>query len=352
MEVQPITLLSQEKNFLDCNLSFNSKNFKCGFSDINNEKIKINIISNDNAEKFEIILCFDDFKKLNRYFKMFDTLKELENDLIRLNNSNKIEIANISEKNLKICINALTLDNNKVIIELNKIELNDKDKINKLLKENEDIKKELKNKDIKISNLENEIKILKNEFINFKNTIEKKFNNNNSFKNINFSSDIFFNEEEKKLVLNQISNNINSIKLLFSSKLYGEDVNKLKEAYLYKPNLIFAIMTKKGRRFGAYSSEIFIDNTFEKKDPKAFLFSLDHKKIMKSKNTDHSIWKQSVDSIDFGDGSDIRIFYDFYSKQNYTRQRSGYDYSYCQDYILNGEFNFSINILEIFQISL
>ena len=199
--------------------------------------------------------------------------------------------------------------------------------------------------------MQNEIQNLKNEFLNLKNKIEENYKKNDSNITNNFKSDIFMNEIEKNLVLNQISDKISSIKLLFSSKLYGTDVTKLKEAYLYRPNLIFTIMTKKGRRFGAYSSEIFIDETFQKKDTKAFLFSLDHKKIIKSKSTDLDIWKQSLDSIDFGGGSNIRIFYDFSSNKNYTNQSEYYyDYTNCQSFVLNGEQNFSVHLLEIFQI--
>ena len=141
METQTITIGNQDRNFLECNLSYKSIIYKCIFYEINNEKIKIYIISNDGIDKFEIIFNFEDFKKLNKYFKMFDSLKEFENDLIGLNNSNKIEIINISEKTLQLCITVLTLDNNQVIIELNKIELNDKEKINMLIRENEEIKK-------------------------------------------------------------------------------------------------------------------------------------------------------------------------------------------------------------------
>ena len=55
----------------------------------------------------------------------------------------------------------------------------------------------------------------------------------------NFSSNVFFNIEEKKLVLNEISKYITSVKLLFSSKMYGDDVNKLIRAYINKRNLLF-----------------------------------------------------------------------------------------------------------------
>ena len=41
-------------------------------------------------------------------------------------------------------------------------------------------------------------------------------------------------------------------------------------------------------------------------------------KICKSGNTEHDIWKQAMDSIDFGSGDDLRIFYEFFSNKNYT----------------------------------
>ena len=355
MEISPQTLTNtQEKNFLDFELSYNSKIYKGILSDVNNTKIKINILSFDNFAKYESLLSLEDFKGLNKYFKMFDTLEELEKDLVGLYNSNKIQIDSLSENNLKICFNVLTLENNRVIIVLDKAELSDKDKINKLLKENEEIKSKLRMKDSKINQLENEIKNLKNDiknlkndFINFKSNIEEKLKYKN-LKSNDLDSDIFFNEEEKKLVLNQISNKINYIEKLFSSKIFGEDVNKLKEAYLNKPNLIFAIKTKKGKRFGAYSNRIFEDSLFQKTDEKAFLFSLNHKKIFKSTSSSNDIWKQSKDSIDFGGGSQIRIFYDFYSNKNYTHTGTNYG---CQTFILNGEEHFSIYIFEIFQVS-
>ena len=350
-----ITQGSSERNFLSFNLSYNTISYNFSFYDINNEKIRINTISNDS--KYENELNFIKFKELNKYFKMFDSLKELEDDLIGLNKSGKIEILNVSEKKIDICINVLKLDNNKFIIELYKVELNDKDKINKLIKENEEIKKELKLKDTKIISLEKEIQDLKNNFLNFKNNVEERLKNVKDSESpigtnlLSFNSDIFLNQEENNLVLKQISSNIKSVKLLFSSKIDGNNINKLKDAYLNKPNLIFAVKTKKGRRFGGYSCETFLDTKFNKNDINAFLFSLDHMKVIKPKNTNYDIWNDNCDSIQFGGGTDLRIFYDFYSNNNYTYQPYGsYDYQNCPDYILNGEYNFYVVNLEIYQI--
>ena len=347
-----------EHNFLNFNLFFNAINYNCNFIDINTEKIKITISSSDDFNKYEKILSFKDFRNLNKYFKMFDTLKELENDLEGLNNSQKIQISNVLDSNLNLCINVLTLDNNKVIINLNKCELSEKDKINKILKENEEIKKELSIKSAKIDSLEKEIQFLKSEILNIHKTINEKFKQNENYncndtnKLTDFKSDIFLNENEKNFVLNNISKHIKSIKLQFSSKINSNNIDTLKKAYLNKPNLIFCIKTKKGRRFGAYSSETFLDNYFEKSDINAFLFSLDNKKIIKSQNSQYDIWNSDNNSIQFGGGTDLRIFYDFSSNKNYTSQGNSTDYNYegCQDYVLNGEEKFSTEIFEIFQI--
>lgn len=375
---RPVMLneVKNEKNFLNINLSYNLQNYKCNFLDIDNVAIKINIISPDNKESYETELNFNDFKLLNKYFKMFDTLKELEDDLLRLNNSNRFKILNINEFNLSLCINVLTLDDNKAIIRLNKRELNDKEKINRLIKENEEIKKELNLKDLKINELEKKIEFLSNEFYNFKKYIKYNIENNIEIKkekpiekniieqeipkymdikinnsNLDFNSNVIKERYEKEMILNQISKNIKSIKLLFTSEISGTDTFELKNAYLNKSNLIFAIKTTKGKRFGAYCYEVFENRLFNKCDRYAFLYSLDNMKIMKSKKSQFDIWKQSDDSIDFGSGTDLRIFYDFYTNKNYAYNGvNSYDYKNCCEYALNGEKFFSVNILEIFQV--
>ena len=150
-----------ETTFLEFNLAFNKYNFKCSFCDINNENIKIIFLSDKN--KFETELSFNEFKLLNRYFKMSETIKELENDLIELNRANKFEISELSENKLNFCIYVLTLNNNKVIIPLKKVELDDKEKISLIIKENKEIKKE--NEEIKRKLNELNIKSIEQEKI-------------------------------------------------------------------------------------------------------------------------------------------------------------------------------------------
>ena len=142
--------------------------------------------------------------------------------------------------------------------------------------------------------------------------------------------------------------------MIFNSENDGTDINKLKNAYLNKNNLLFFIKTKKGRRFGGFSHETFLEKKFNKSDSKSFLFSLDNMKIFKSTNSTNIIWNKDCDSIQFGGSTDLRIFYNFSSNQNYTVERKGrhadYNFDNEPNNILNGEKYFSVDIFEIFQI--
>ena len=345
-----------EKIFLDFNLINNNVNYKCSFYNINNEKIRISSISNNN--EYNIELTLRDFQTLNKYFKMFDSLQELENNLIGLKNKQKITISRVDKEYLYIEINVLTLENSRVLFQLSRTELTDKEKINLILKENEEINKELKLKDYRINELEKEIIELKNMFLDFKNRVEDKLNmnaitiSNTSSYNLELNSNIFLNKKEKDFILNHISNNIKGIDLVFNSQTDSNNVKVLKKAYLNKNHLLFVIKTKKGRRFGAFASQKFLENAFNISDSKAFLFSLDNLAIYKSKNSEYTIWNEDSDSIQFGAGTDLRINYNFSSNKNYiSKTFASYDYQNCKGfYILNGERNFSVDIFEIFQI--
>lgn len=68
----------------------------------NEEIIKFILMSKDinTYEKYKNELNLNYFKKLNKYFKMFDNINELENDLIAINKENNIEIANVSKNEI------------------------------------------------------------------------------------------------------------------------------------------------------------------------------------------------------------------------------------------------------------
>jgi hypothetical protein len=269
--------------------------------------------------------------------------------------------------------------NNIVTIKLKKDEIKEKDKINILFEKFEELKQNNEIKDKKINELENKISIIlkeideKNKRIesleNDINEIKKNFDKlkqeinqiiskakpkvtNPIFDNILINSNILQDEEDIKLLLNNISNTPKDLKLLYNSKVDGENEEKLINTYTEKNDLIILVKTDKSKRFGGYAHESFEKNNFKKSDINAFLFNLDKKKIYKSKGKEFSIWRgyNTSNSINFGTGTDLKIFHKFLSEQNNTFQ-DNHDYNYKNEYYaLNGEENFCISFLEIYQV--
>ena len=295
-------------------------------------------------KKYTTKLKFEDLKSQNKYFKMFDNFEEAKNEFLELIKRNNFKIMNIDDDELILCIDLKTMTNNLMNVSLNKVIITEKEmidfyiselkekgkKIDELNSEINIIKNDIKVKDEKIANLESNINDLKNNFKTFEKKlsdftelkkkipeIEKNLNKfiesiNKPFMKIIDNSSIFQKTEEIQLLSNSISpdNNL-TFKLIYSSKLHGENSEKLKSAYIGVNDILVVIKTKKNRRFGGYAHESFEDKEFKKRDIKAFLFNLDKMKIYKSNGTRHTIWNFNLDSIDFGYGTDLRVFHNF-----------------------------------------
>ena len=394
----PYPIAEKEILLLNTNLEFNNFIYNFSLLGIDNHKIKLLVkeLENDNenkilliTKKYETKLDFEDLKSSYKFFKMFDNYEEEKIDFVELIKRNSVKIINIDEDELVLCIDLKTMTNNLMNVSLKKVlmsskemidfyisELKDKGKvIDKLNTEIKLIKDDIKLKDEKIVNLETNINDLKNRI----DTLEKKISDYsevkekipNIEKNLNkfiesmnkpntkllSNSSIIQKSEEIQLLANSISPDGDvSFKLVYSSKLYGENSQKLKAAYIGVKDILVVVKTKKNRRFGGYAHESFEDTEFQKKDSRAFLFNLDKMKIYKSKGTSHTIWNFNLDSIDFGYGTDLRIFHNFLSNENYTNQNhsndsSDHDFEYDEEtFALNGEKYFEILYLEIYKI--
>ena len=249
----------------------------------------------------------------------------------------------------------MTRHNNFINIILKKVDLNDKDKINFVFEEIKNLKNLDKIKDKKINELEKKIVDLekvnsefKKELDELKNKIEKINKKDIILSKIN--SKIFQNDFEIEFILSNIKNNPKTLELLYSSEIDGENEKKFQDCYTNKNNILISIKTIKNKRFGGYSHESFLKEYFKKKDINAFLFNLDKKKIYKSKDNEYSIWRSSAspDSMNFGDGADLKIYNKFFSKEGKTYQ---VDYEYNEEeFALNGEEYFKVSILELYQI--
>ena len=196
-----------------------------------------------------------------------------------------------------------------------------------------------------LTELREKLKKLENKVNKLENTNDRNLINN---------SKILEKAEELNLLYNAISkDNKLSFKLLYNSDIEGENETKLKSAYLNKNDIIIFIKTDKGNRFGGYAHEAFKERLdFAISDIKAFLFSLDKLKIYNSKGGDNTIWNNEDNSIDFGSGTDLRIYHKFYHYNNYA-SNGNFDYNYHnsnENYSLNGEKYFKVKYLEIYKV--
>ena len=337
-----------ESLIIKFNLEYDKNKYIFSFFDLGNDLLKIiaekHIDENSDMilpDKYGIIIHFEELKNLNRYFKMFDTFEQVKTNIIELCKANTIKIIEIKENELSFNLDLKTVNNNILMITLKKIK--------------DDIKEEMAYLMKFCQKQQKEIKELKNIIINLTKRIEKleeKSKKNDS--DIKFNSNIIKKNEELMLLFRTISPfpKSLSLELLYDSAIEGENKEKFKSAYLGKNDIIIFIKTKKNKRFGGYAHEIFPEIIGSKKtDLKAFLFNLDKMKIYKSKGGQFSIWNYCGDSMDFGIGTDLRIFHKFLTEKNYTNQilYKG-DYDYDEDYALNGEYDFQVKYLELYKI--
>lgn len=336
-------------NFLNFDLKFNDKIYSFSFYDIGNDSLQIlakeNINNNDIAplNKYSIILQFKELQILHIYFNMFKTFEQVKNIIIALYNANSIKIIEIKENELSINFDLKIPGNESMIINLNKMKNDINEDMSYIFKcynqqkeEIKELKNTIKDMNTTISNLIKRIEVLENQS-------EKTFKSN-----------IIKNNQELMLLytnISPLSNNI-SLQLLYSSEKDGENSDKFKNSYLNKNDIIILIQTKKDKRFGGYAHEKFQNGEkFEMKDSKAFLFNLDKMKIYQSKGGASAIWNYDGKSMDFGSGTDLRIYHNFLHEKNYTMP-SFNDYNYDEKYALNGEKFFEIKYLELFKVNI
>jgi len=381
----PITNELNESNLFKFELQYKSDNIDFSLIDINNSKIKLTAISQIKKgifKNYSIELTLDYLKKQNKYFKMFDNYQEFRNNFIDICKAKNIKVISIENGELVIAIDLLIICENLLYLSLKENELSQKEQIDFLIKDSNDKDKKIselndliqimeKNYNNKISSLEKSINSLirriellekernmKNKsvdkIINEKRIIKKKSIKEADNKNLEiFGSKILLNKEEFEFLSKAISDKKVTLELLYSSLIKGENKDELIKAYIGKNDLLFLIKTSTDKRFGGYSHESFELDKFHKVDEKAFLFNIDNLEIYKSKGTEFSINKKNntTDSINFGGGTDLRIFHNFFSEKNYTSPKENRYFDYKKKkFALNGEKYFEISVFELYRV--
>lgn len=320
-------------------------------------------------------------------------IKNIENNLLKINNLHQFKeylIKNIKNENYK-----LVKRNNFLFLFVNYNFLSFKKDFSVLMLKEEDSKNEMKtfhkmfhiNKDsIEKETLDNKIneKLNLDYFLNHKRKllIEKK--NDNEVKipikkesfllnksiddffgrvlsksqsefdknNLVRESSIIYNEEEASLINNEIEcppKKFKLFKLIFRASEDGDSATTFHSICDKISNIIVLIETKQGKRFGGYTSVKFGGTAHLKKDNKAFLFSLDHKKIFKINSDKYAIYCYPNSGPCFSYGS-LHIPNNFFlSPGKAGAINSAYNFSF--NFELNdGKENFIVNELEIFRV--
>ena len=191
--LKPIETIEKEKNITDFSLKYNKIDYQCSLYNVNDSSLKFILRPSDNfLITYQKEFDFSQFQELNRNFRIYENLKEIQNDLISYIKQNQLTIDKQDKNSITLKLSLVAKKENLVMFNLFKKDLPDKEKfkiiydvIKKKDKEIEELRnilnniegknietKEPRNKSINIGEKNKEIEELRNKI----NNIEKKKN--------------------------------------------------------------------------------------------------------------------------------------------------------------------------------
>ena len=332
---------------------------------------------NNNLFSYQKAFSLVELMKLSKTFRFCDNTNEALNLISKIfESNNKCFLSKDDEDlNLHLKINLPSGDEQEIKLKLEKIESMENatkeellERIKLLEEENKELKQEI-NILIKENNKKDDI--IKSLSMNQKtNNLTK--NNNEATKEMN-------NEEEADLVENIINTDIISsqeeIQFIENrlKQIYYFQNKKIKYQLIYKgtkngdkslnfhtkvdgiKNTLTLVKTKKGIRFGGFTSEIWNQiGGYGKCDPFAFCFSLELKKIYNSQKNQLAIFCSDGYGPYFkGTNTIFGIYNNFFSEGgwcDYTTFAYSFGKFEKNFEITNGEQKFEVDDVEVFKI--
>lgn len=296
---------------------------------------------------YQSSFTINDFIKINKIFKIYDDIDEINSFINENIQNNKILIEKgTNDNNIKIILSVFNLKGIEEKFEI---------MIEKKESNSTEVKKELishiNNLIIENNNLKEELSKAKDELNRLKNIISHKIDS------------LIINDENEQIFIEKRLRQIKLFsekkfisRLLFRASINGDTANAFHSLCDYKNNLLFLIKTKKNFRFGGFITNFIAPKYHGKcvRDDNAFCFSLNLKKIYNIKNND-AIYINNEEIITFL--MDIfKICNNFFSKESIcTDAREGKKYIYYNNqnskYEINGgEKTFLVQELEVFEI--
>ena len=307
-------------------------------SNLNNNTLVIKIIENDSipSRSYTENFTLEKLKKINRYFKLFETIEELLPELNNLFEDNKI---------------TFTLNSNSVELDLS-LPLKVIEKGILIIPETEkDSKQVISDLCTIVNELRKKVKKLENQLSNSK-ISEEKLKENLS------SNQIILNEEEEKMVFNWILSKVEPEKktikktLLYKLTKDGDSASTFHSKCNYQGNTLSLIRNTKGYRFGGFTTQNMSSCGSYINDKNAFIFSLDYKECYFNYDGVNAIYDNSGYGPTFGSGNDFYIANQ--CSQNYS---SHCNFPYCYGggdvrarILTGGYYNFKVQEIEVFKI--
>ena len=339
----------------------------------NKEKIQINMEIRDEKiiikikygiDIYNCINSLNELKEKDNYFKSFEKIEEVFNQIYKCINDNNYSIQ--KEVNNLVLIIDLLQNGNKHIISfiLDKNEITNEDKIkslylliNKYIKENNELKEDIYLLKKKIDELNYKFDLMERPFFNYfsKNIESQERKTAIEFDNITQKSNILSNNDVLLLKSWLPFENINNLKckLLYSANIDGDNVKTYHSLTKYKKDTLTIIFTSDNKKIGAYMSKPLysIDSNYMC-DEKAFLFSFNRNEKYKSMSKfNFTFIRDYREGPIFGDVNHYNIYItdNFLNscKNYYTYSSKGFDFKKIKD---KEKHYFKVIDLEIFQV--
>ena len=203
----------------------------------------------------------------------------------------------------------------------------------------------------RISSLEKENKILSSKLSILEKYLTPQINDQIKLKQ-KILSDIITNISELDIINKRLlrQNKRTVYTLIYKATRDGDKAETFHNMCDSYNHTLVLIKTIKGRKFGGYSYEKWEGEDISKVDNRAFLFSIDNKKIYNVNKNEEAIGCYKLNGPDFC-GWQIVIQDNFLTnKQCYTGEKE-MNFKTSEDYELNGgEKYFGVEELEVFQI--
>ena len=221
------------------------------------------------------------------------------------------------------------------------------------IENNENSQLQIQNSELKKKNSENEL--LKKQILELQQQIEILQKNNSNSEdeksNNDVKGDIIHNMEELELITKKINKNDNQIiiNLLYKASADGDKASIFHRKCDGAKNSIVLVETKKGKRFGGYTTCSWSGECVDKNDSDAFIFSFDTMKTYDNIPGDEAIGCYPK----FGPiflGCQIKIFDEAFSKGGTTFEKD-LNFATTEDYELTGgDRVFEVKDIEVYEV--